>query len=422
MKLSGFRSAACAAILAMAATATAQEGPKFEFHGFIGGSLYAQDAVFNGFGQQVFYVSKTPNLDRAIFGGDARQTRLIFSIAGPKVFGGAVPKGLVAMDFFGPVNFANSTTLTKDAAGNITAVTVNQSGGADYNFVPRIRHAYAELNWGATIFRFGQDDDLLLGGFGPATVGHIPQSYGYGSGVLGGRHQLVEVFQTVPAGDMKVELALQVTKPTSNAGALDPVTGQSFAEASGLPGFEGRARLIVPKLFEVFACGHWSRIDRNGVDDTVVLPAGFLSHQTVAVGNGGAKLTLGALTVQAQVFAGKNVGYSSNFNGVPGVTQGDLHEWGAWGQVGYNFTPQLSAWGYIGTEHPVYKEAAALGAKLQNTTTHGMLRYQEGGYALGLEYIHMITHYVANPANSTPRSTKGVLEGNQLMMSGMYFF
>jgi len=433
VKSSGFRWVVCAVILVASGAAAAQEGPKFELHGFVGGSLYAQDAVFNDFGQKVFFVTKTPNSDRAIFGADARQTRLNFSVAGPKILRGATPKGVVEIDWFGPANLASSTTITRDASGNITKVTVNQTSAADYNLVPRLRLAYAELAWAPAVLRIGQDT-VLLAGFFPATVGHIANPFALGAGLLFSREQMVEFFYTVRApNDMRIELAAQVMKPTSNASKLDPVSGLSYAESSGLPGVEGRVRLVVPKLLEAFVAGHWNRIDRDGMRDTGSLPARFTSHQTVAAGNLGAKLTLGRLTVQGQAFVGKNIGYQSNFNPVPDVGQGDLREWGAWGQVGYNITPELSAWAFIGTDHPSYDDVKALATsgtdlatsnatwKLQNTTTHAMLRYQEGGYALGLEYLHMITHYVANPGNSAA-SKGGVLEGNQLMLSGMYFF
>jgi hypothetical protein len=414
VKSSGFRWAACAVILGAASAAAAQEGPKFELHGFVGGSLYAQDAVFNDFGQKVFFVTKTPNSDRTIFGADVRQTRLNFSVAGPRILHGAIPKAVVEIDWFGPTNLASSTTTNADGT-----VTVNQTSTADYNLVPRLRLAYAELAWSPVVIRVGQDT-VLLAGFFPATVGHIANPFALGAGLLFSREQMVEIFYTARADDTRIELAVQVMKPTSNASKLD-VTGQSYAESSGLPGVEGRVRLIVPKLVEAYVAGHWNSIDRNGMGNTVALPAGFTSRQTVAAGNVGAKLTLGPLTVQGQAYVGNNIGYQSNFDSVPGISQGDLHEWGAWGQVGYNITPELSAWAFIGTTHPNYDEAKALRAKLQNTTTHAMLRYQQGGYAIGLEGLHMITHYASNPANSEA-SKGGVLEGNQLMLSGMYFF
>jgi hypothetical protein len=406
----------------MAATAMAEEakpGPKFEFHGFVGGSLFAQDAIFaGGYGQQVIYgVSKQPNQDKLIFGGDARQTRLNFSLAGPTVFGGAVPKGVFEFDFMSALNSpaASTTAGTAGSAGATGTIPV----------LPRLRLTYAELNWGATIFRFGQENDLIGGSFSATSVGHIPQSYAYGAGYLSTRHIMAEVFETVPVGAMKAELALQVQAPIG--GTPDLFSGLNTAESSGIPGFEARARVYVPKLADVYAVGHWSRRDRNGQDNT--LNSGtFGEKQDIVAGSAGVKFTPGPLTIQGQAYVGKNL---QEFAGGLGQTvannKGDAHEYGAWGQVGLNLTPEFSAWGFVGTERFTnYRDAAATftGAttRLANVTFAGMLRYMDGGYALGLEAVHMRTTFAGVQAASRIAAPNGVLDGNQLMLSGMYFF
>jgi hypothetical protein len=409
----------------MAATAMAEEakpGPKFEFHGFVGSSLFMQDAVFNNNGQQIFFVERTPNTDRLYFGGDARQTRLNWSLAGPTVLG-AIPKAVAEIDFFG----AASTSAT--------------------NVTPRLRLSYAELNWGATIFRFGQFNQLVLGTFGPTSVGHIPQSFGYDAGYIGGRTIGIDATHSMPAGDMKVEGSLQVLRPgqgnltaTPQPAAGAEITRLTFAESSGTPAFQARLRLTKPKMFDAYIVGHWNAIDRNGVDNANPTPAARGDSQQIVVGSAGVKVTAGPLTVQGQGYVGKNLNeFTASLGQAVRTSDGDLHEWGAWGQAGFNLTPEFSAWAFLGTCHPNYQEvtdlanAGAFGtsvaasraaAKLQNVTTAGMLRYQEGGYALALEYIHMQTKYLVNGAqpNSAVRSPNGVLNGNQLMLSGMYFF
>jgi hypothetical protein len=406
-----FRTAVCTVIAALAATAMAQdakkEGPKFEFHGFVGGSLYAQDAVFaGGYGEQVIYgISKQPNQDKYIFGGDARQTRLNFSLAGPKVFGGAVPKGVFEFDFMSALNTAQGGT-------GVIAVA------------PRMRLSYAELNWGATIFRMGQENDLIGGSFAPTSVGHIPQSFAYGAGYLSTRHIMAEVFQTVPAGDMKAEFALQVQAPIG--GTADPFSGLNTAESSGLPGVEARARIIVPKLADAYVTGHWSRRDRNGQDNTLN-SGSFGEKQDVVVGGVGLKFTPGPLTLQGQGYIGKNTQeFSGGLGQLVANNRGDGHVYGAWGQLGLNMTPEFSAWGFVGTErYTNYKDAVATfgaDARLANVTFAGMLRYMDGGYALGLEYVHMRTTYARVQTASRLAAPDGVLDGNQLMLSGFYFF
>jgi hypothetical protein len=433
----------CAVIAALAATAMAEDakpGPKFEFHGFIGGSLFSQDAVFNGYGQQVFFVSKQPNTDKLQFGGDARQTRLNFSLAGPAVFGGAIPKGVAEIDFFSALSNTNAVTTvttTSNAAGQVTAVATTTANTGPVAVTPRLRVAYAELNWGATILRIGQDNDLVQGSFSPTSVGHIPQSYGYIAGYVGTRHTDLGLFQSMPVGDMKLELALQVQSQiggtTDTFASVTP--GQlTTAEASGIPGLEGRVRLIVPKTADVYLAGHWQQFDRNGVNNSLPVPKFLGDKQYVNMGTVGIKLTPGPLTVQGQGYIGKNLGNGAMTGGVGNTVsniQGDLHEYGAWGQLGFNLTPTFSAWGFVGTERAYnYNEAIkTLGAnvRLANTTFVGMLRYMEGGYAIALEYIHMHTKYGSPQANALVPvngvlTAQATLDGNQLMLSGMYFF
>jgi len=414
----------------MAATAMAEEakpGPKFEFHGFVGGSLWAQDAVFNGYGEQIFYVVKQPNQDKLLFGGDARQTRLNFSLAGPTVFGGAVPKAVAEIDFFSALN----------AIATTGAVAV----------APRLRLTYAELNWGTTIFRLGQDNDLVNGSFGVTSVGHIPQTFGYGAGVIGTRHLDAEVFQTVPAGAMKVEMALQVQSQIG--GTADGFSGLTTAEAAGMPGVEARLRLIVPKMLDVFVTGHFNKLDRNGQDNAVSNATGLGDSQQTVAGQLGAKLTMGPVTLQGQGYVGKNLQVETGgINQAVPNNVGDVHEWGAWGQLGFNLTPEFSAWAFIGTEKDNYADITAAAvrgqignptgvtgapttpaaqslntARLQNVTFAGMLRYMDGGYALGLEYVHMHTKYVFPQAVAKVGGVNQArLDGNQLMLSGFYFF
>ena len=431
-----FRTVVCAVIAALAATAMAEDakpGPKFEFHGFIGGSLFSQDAVFNGYGQQVFFVNKQPNTDKLLFGGDARQTRLNFSLAGPAVFGGAIPKGVAEVDFFS----ALSNVPLQPWAGSATSPTNAGTSAIVTGPVattPRLRLAYAELNWGPTILRIGQDNDLVQGSFSPTSVGHIPQSFGYGAGYIGTRHTDLGLFQTMPAGDMKVELAFQVQSQLGGTFDSFQAAGLTTAEASGVPGLEGRIRLIVPKTADVYVAGHWQQFDRNGVNNTLPVPKFLGTNQYANMGTVGIKLTPGPLTVQGQGYIGKNLGNGAMSGGVGNTvlnTQGDFHEYGAWGQLGFNFTPTFSAWGFVGTERAYnYNEAIkTLGAnvRLANTTFVGMLRYMEGGYAVALEYIHMRTKY-GSPQATALVPVNGVLtpqvnmDGNQLMLSGMYFF
>lgn len=459
MTVSAFRSMACALAAAIASTASAQEAKpadaskpaelrvadakpaeakpeskptfKFEFHGFIGGSISGMDAVANGYGGAISYVTAAPSEDRFSFTGDVRQTRLNLSIAGPKVLG-ANPKGVAEMDF--------------------------SSGQASGQFAleqpaPRLRLAYAELSWdgGAHILRFGQDTDLIQGGIAPASVGHISTNLAYTNGYIGFRHPGVFFYETIPVVDgYKVELAMSVTKgqwddqaSSATVAGSDPNgSGQSFAEASGLPAIEARAKLK-SKIVEAYIGGHWNRIDFSGVGvsqspatpcapGSATNPLGGESgcrDRDVAVGNVGIKITYAGATVQGSGYYGKNAGALNG--GAIGQRQApqadDLQSYGLWGQVGYNFTPELSAWYLIGTERFVNyaKVVRALGnsARLTNMTQSGMIRWQQNGYAVGLEYAHFRTKVASTAGTiSARRSPDGILHGNQLMLAGFYFF
>ena len=96
------RSAVCAMLLAAAGTAAAADELKFEFHGFVGASLYTENGVMNsGGGQAAWFVSSVPTVDKSVLGGDVRQSRLNFTLTGPQLWDGAVARGFAEIDFFG---------------------------------------------------------------------------------------------------------------------------------------------------------------------------------------------------------------------------------------------------------------------------------------------------------------------------------
>ncbi len=433
VRVSVFRTAICAVIFAVAGRAAAQEAKpeyKFEFHGFVGGSVYAQDFVANNQGGGAFYVAGSPSQDKGIFSADVRQTRLVWSLSGPKVFGGATPKAYAAVDFFGQVNSGAVTVTTLGTSASFTAST-----NAFTNLTPRIRAAIAELNWGSTVLQFGQENDLTLH-VTPTSVGHIPQSLTYDAGSIGARHAGIFAYHNLALPeDMKLELGLQVTRSAYNDGTGAGMTGTqlSTAEASALPMVAARAKLK-HKIFEFSATGLWNQVDLSGVNQG---DSGGLTRDVI-VGVVAAKVSYMGVTVQGSGYAGKNTAqFTPSFGQyapatTSGTTQaGDLHDWGAWVQAGYNITPEFSAWVLGGVERMNPTEIRDSGNnKWGNSLVTAMLRYMEGGYAIGLEYAHFETMYLDRksdgttgiPAGSARASPNGVLAGNQVMLSGFYFF
>jgi hypothetical protein len=434
--------------------AEAPKPPAFTFalHGFVSGSVYMQDTSLGpSEGQQSLFVNaqppKQPVQDRMIFSGDVRQSRFNFSVAGPKLpgFGNATPRAVLEIDFFGGFGSGNY---------------------GDVSVLPRMRWAYAELDWGGgNRLLFGQTNDLIFT-IAPASLAHIAFPYSYGSGNIGWRRPGIFGFLTM--GDKKatnVELALEVGRsqwadqgavtaaanttgtppnPTIAGNGIGQNTvglggdpyGFSLGVASGLPAVEARIMLASGTDWSVFTTGHWQRADRTGVGD---LPASATftpgkDIDTIA-GNAGGKYKYGPLQLAAIGFVGKNLApLVGNFLQFQSNTVGDIHDVGGWVQAGFNLTPLLSVWGYVGIERPNETEATnARFTRLRNVTSVGMIQYRDsvkvGGlasdYAIGFEWIHYNTRvrqYVSTTGTAAVAAGSGDIGGNQWILSGNYFF
>ena len=384
---------------------------KFEFHGFVSASLFAQDGgLGTSEGQQANFALTQPKTDRLIFSGDVRQSRFNWSISGPKVFAGATPKGVLEIDFFG--NFG---------AGSF----------GDVSLTPRLRLAYSELNWGNHRIQIGQQFDLSFA-MAPVSLSHIGFPLGFGTGNLGWRRPGIFAYHTL--GDptskdaMKWEFAWEVGRSqwqdlggigaaTCTVNATPANTGDRFGnclgETSGLPAVQARLTGSLGQAFSAFVYGHWSRIDRNGVD--VNDGALVYNNLDTLAGGAGFKLVGGPLTLAATGYYGKNTG--PLVGGVVGqfaaIGAGDVHELGGWAQLGFNLTKEFSVWGFIGAQKPLEKDALAAGfTRIQNVVTQGMLQYRDGGYALGFEWIHYHTRMRNGDAPDV----------NQYIASANYFF
>ena len=125
-----------------------------------------------------------------IFGADIRQTRLNFSVRGPQILGGAVPKAVAEFDLFGG-----------DGPG----------GYGDVSVFPRIRIAYTELNWGGKhILQFGQQNMLTIGLI-PQTLSHIAFPWSYTAGTVGWRQPGFWGYHTF-GGDTRFEFAWSIQR------------------------------------------------------------------------------------------------------------------------------------------------------------------------------------------------------------------
>jgi hypothetical protein len=392
------RSAMCALLLAAAGSAAAQEGPKFEFHGFVGGSVFSESgdgALSSGGGAGAWVVTAPAGgpftSDKGNVGGDVRQTRLNFSLTGPQIFESATPRAFAEIDFFGG----------------------NTAGGfGDVSIAPRLRVAYAELKIGKTntMVRAGQDHDLVLGIVLPQTVGHVAFPLSYQAGTIGWRRPGIGVYQTVPVADMKVEIAAVVGRSQ-----WDATNTTASGPASSLPAFQARLKLQA-KIFEAFVAAHFNQTDLTGLGNG----GSDSSMDTQAITVGGKASYMG-FTLSGAGYVGQNLApLAGNLLQFP--TQADLtipnrediSEIGGWAQLGYNITPTISAWALAGFANPDDADFAGTTlTRARNVNVSGMVRYMAKGYAAGVEYTMFRTSYtnLADP-----------LEANQLMLSGMYFF
>lgn len=174
------------------------------------GSAYSQMAP-----QAVAKTSSLANQrDQSTF--SARQSRLWFKSNGPTLLG-AKTTGLLEFDFQDVSNTANSDFI---------------------NASPRLRHGYANLDWGTTQVLFGQTDSLF-GLAGGATIDF--RSAGGSGFFIGARNPQLRLTQRVDLSkDNSIKLALAVESPvqdnnalTANAGKPGTASGTAGTAANG---------------------------------------------------------------------------------------------------------------------------------------------------------------------------------------------
>ena len=169
------------------------------------GSGYAQMAP-----QAVAKTSSLANQrDQSTF--STRQSRLWFKSSGPTLLG-AKTTGLLEFDFQDVSNTANTDFI---------------------NASPRLRHGYANLDWGNTQLLFGQTDGLF-GLAGGATIDF--RSAGGSGFYTGSRNPQIRLTQRVDLSpDNSLKLALAVESPVQDNNALTGTAGKA-GTVSGTPG------------------------------------------------------------------------------------------------------------------------------------------------------------------------------------------
>jgi hypothetical protein len=388
---------------------------KFGFHGLVGVSLYIQDTptfVLNGQGP-LLPLSKPGG--GSTTGADIRQSRFNFSVAGPKVLGGATPKAVLEIDLFG----------------------LNGPGGyGEVSAYSRVRLGYAELNWGNDVLRFGQDHNLILGVL-PESIGHQAYPVTYFNGLIGWREPGIGYFHTIPLGESKLELALQLNKsdwenPTDFGDSTVNDLNVDYGQLSGWLGAEARVKYTSEHVMG-FVAGHYNHVEGSHAGDLVAPPMTIPNRNwDVEAGVVGVKVTGAGFTVAANAYDGKNLGpLLGALLQFPGTN--DVAEWGGWIQAGYAITSHFNVSAIGGTSRPkasdiskaVANGGLAPSGRSANSVIGGMVRYQEGGFAIGPEYYHVIAKDILANGTGAPSGAgapNGVIDVNQFMMSGVFFF
>lgn len=361
--------------------------------GIVSGTLFTQDARFGlGNGQQAEFVQS--ELADWWHGGDARNSRLGLAFRGPEIGNsGWRPSATLEADFFGPFN----------GTGNFS----------DEQPTPRLRLAYADLTNGSTTLRIGQAWSLTTGII-PTSVGHIAFPLGWGSGgFIGWRFPGIFLMQSLTGKSSPVTARLSVAA-MRGSWSDEPAPDQPSAGEAGTPQFEAALNVdgkMASGTWSTYVVGHWDRKDLNGVRarGTPKPPDNNLDSRVI---EGGLKVQSGIITVQGNAYGGRAMGHQ--FANI--IQFGDIGGWGAWGQLGLDFTRHVGVWGYYGVDDPNDADVrASANDRLRSWLVSPMLRFRAGPYSLGLEWLQNRTTYAVG-------STSVQRKGNQIALSTRFDF
>lgn len=371
-----------ALLLIVATTLHAQQRPRLTVTGFVGASVFLQDATFApGNGQQALYVA-----DEADWwhGGDVRNARVTARFDGAPLGGGWSAAATLEIDFFGPFN----------GTGNFS----------DEQPLPRLRLAFVDLEKGASRIRVGQDWSLIWGVV-PTSVAHLGFPLGWGSGgLIGWRFPGISLRQRLSAEQAPTTVALQLAV-LRGSWSDEPAPDGPSAGERGVPQLEARldfssaAQSGTP--WSAFIAGHY---DRKDVSDDVQIDGWALEA--------GGRVRPGRLTLQGNAYIGQAMGHQ--FAHI--IQFGDIGGKGAWAQLGYELRPNWSLWGFVGTDDPDDSDVAEADAtRLRSLFLAPMLRWMNGPYSLGLEWVH-------NRIDFLDEQDRRDRAGNQLLLSVRYDF
>lgn len=371
-----------ALLVFLAAPLPGQQRPRLTVTGFIGASVFLQDATFAvGNGQQAQYVVEEVDWWH---GGDVRNARVTARFDGAPLGGDWTAAATLEIDFFGPFS----------GTGNFS----------DEQPVPRLRLAFVDLEKGATRIRVGQDWALIWGVV-PTSVAHLGFPLGWGSGgLIGWRFPGISLRQRLSAERAPTTVALQLAA-LRGSWSDEPAPDGPSAGERGIPQLEARLDLASTRQgatpWNAYLVGHY---DRKDVSADVQIDGWALEA--------GGRVHPGRATLQGNAYVGRAMGH--HFAHI--IQFGDIGGKGAWAQLGYELHPNWSLWGFVGTDDPDDSDVVDADlTRLGSWFLAPMLRWLNGPYSLGLEWVH-------NRIDFLDDQQQRERVGNQLLLSVRYDF
>ncbi|WP_343123850.1 hypothetical protein [Luteibacter sp. UNCMF331Sha3.1] len=382
-------------------TFSSAPGVSVALHGFINVSGFKQDANYQyGNGQNAEYPLPGPTgRANSITGVDVRNTRFWLDFTGGKFNESWAGSGRIEMDFFGGFNGTGAYSQQQPAQ--------------------RLRQAYMDITNvdTGTTFRIGQMWQLLFPlDYVPQSLSHIAFPLGYGTGLIGWRYPGIVWMQELNHGSDGVKWRFDLGAYEGSWSGPGLTTNYLTA---GNAGFKPQiqARITAKgKNWQVFAAGHYSRVDLHGVDGETVTPIKS-DIKSTAVEVGGMWMP-GNFIVKGAVYTGNAIGQIfgdlSQF--------GDIKDKGGWLQLGYKFDKHWTVFGFVAAskldEGDVLRwRAPNTAGLLKNRQQALSLQYSVGAFDFSGEVIH-------SKLNSTTTNGLGRqrTSGNEYTLNALYKF
>jgi cell division protein FtsB len=366
--------------------------------GFISATYFAQDQKFAfGNGQNAQWPVPPEHTDNEWFsGGDVRNSRLTLLFSGPELGKNLSTGGGLEMDFF--------------AGFNGTGAFSHQQPE------PRLRLAWADLKGRRTTLRIGQYWSPAFGEV-PVSLSHIAFPLGFGSaGMVGWRFPGIFVYHKLSSPDSPVQAQLDFGLfEGSWNGPGSPVASLSAGNVGFNPQVEAKLNLSGKSpsgttSWKLYGVVHWDEKDLRGPGN--INPDVDPYTLTGSLYEIGGKLQAGRFLIHGNVYTSQAAGQQFT-----AITQfGDISDWGAWLQVGFDVSQSWSLFAFHGIADPDdddVLEWVGPSGRVENEQSAFMIRWKRKQYQLGLEYL---------VDTVTTGASNNELTGNQIAFSAMYAF